>query len=178
MQLLQKQLQPYPEKVSDYYRELKNLGLNYGKNFQGIQQIWVGDNRALGYIKLPENLVDRTKDKLHPALLDACFQLVGVAIRRDRGLYLPVGLDSLSLYQTGCNSVWAYLQLQENNGQIQADLQLFDDNNLIVADIRGLSLQYLNQQSLAKLIAATTVKEDLNDWLYEVVWEDSENGDK
>jgi myxalamid-type polyketide synthase MxaB len=174
IQLLQNQLKPYPEKVSDYYRELKDLGLNYGKNFQGIQQIWQGDNRALAYIKLPENLVDRTQDKLHPALLDACFQLVGVALKSDRGLYLPVGLDSLSLYQTGCNSVWAYLQLEENNGQIQANLQLFDDNNLIVADIRDLSLQYLNRQSLAKLIAAPAVKEDLNDWLYEVVWEDSE----
>jgi 8-amino-7-oxononanoate synthase len=170
------QLQPYPETIDNYYRELKKLGLNYGKNFQGIQQIWAGNNRALAYIKLPENLVDRTKDKLHPALLDACFQLFGVAFKSDRGLYLPVSLDSLSLYQTDCNSVWAYIQIEENNGQIKADLQLFNDNEEIVADIQGLSLQYLNLQSLDKLIAAPAVKEDLNSWLYEVVWEVAEVG--
>ena len=64
---LQQQLTLYPQAIADYYQQLSNQGLNYGASFQGIKQIWQGNNQALGQIQLPKTLVNQGY-QLHPAL--------------------------------------------------------------------------------------------------------------
>ena len=170
---LKSQLQPYPLEIADYYRTLSDRGLNYGVSFQGIKQIWQGEGEALGYIQLPDNLCENNY-QLHPALLDACLQLIGTIAESQSGVYLPVGIESLVLAKPGGNCVWTHVTLKStpSDRQIKADLSLYDDNGAAVAKITNLSLQYLSLESLRKLVDLPADKPDnIDDWLYKIAWE-------
>ncbi len=171
---LKSQLQPYPLEIADYYQILSDRGLNYGVSFQGIKQIWQGEGEALGYIQLPDIIETANDYQLHPALLDACLQLIGTVTDSSSGVYLPVSIESLVLAKSGSNSLWSHVTLKptQNDLQIQADLSLYDDNGAVVAKITNLSLQYLSLESLRKLFDIPAAKIDnIDDCLYEVVWE-------
>ena len=69
--------------VESFYRELAVRGLQFGPAFQGIRSLWRGDGQALGRICLPPELVPASGSCcLHPALLDACSQVVAAALAR------------------------------------------------------------------------------------------------
>src|SRR4029077_17942712 len=52
------------------YEYMRQIGLDYGPLFQGIDRVWQGDREALGRIGLPEALVGEADNYVfHPALL-------------------------------------------------------------------------------------------------------------
>jgi myxalamid-type polyketide synthase MxaB len=161
--------------IKDYYQQLQQQGLNYGKKFQAIQEIWESKDRVLGKINLPNDLISETdRYQLHPVLLDACFQLLGAAIKQDKtGTYLPVGLESLHFYNHPDNCIWCQVEIRSSNNSqsLQADLVLLDSSGLILAKVNGLSLQYVNQQSWQKLTQTKINKLNLSDHLYQLVWQ-------
>ena len=174
---LKSRLQPYAASITDYYQTLSNQGLNYGAGFQGIKQIWQGENEALAYVQLPNDLAKAANNyQLHPALLDACLQLIGTTTTSQSGVYLPVSLESLKLIRSSSSQVWTQVTIKptENDQILQADLILADDSGVMVAEINNLSLQYLSLQSLRKLINVPTSAIAVNQTdqhLYEIDWE-------
>ncbi len=58
------------------YDYLRELGLDYGPAFQGIERIWQGDRESLGLVVLVDFLEQESDAYLFPpALLDACLQV-------------------------------------------------------------------------------------------------------
>ena len=178
---LKSRLQPYIASIADFYETLSNQGLNYGASFQGIKQIWQGENQALGYIELPESLINQAKDyQLHPALLDACLQLIGTVTKSPSGIYLPVGVESLKLIKSikpFLSQVWTQVILKptDNNQVLLADLTLADELGEVIAEIKNLSLQYVSLQSLRKLINSDAIADQqISEYLYEIDWEQQE----
>ncbi|MEN9565214.1 MAG: hypothetical protein RLZZ69_410 [Cyanobacteriota bacterium] len=171
---LQSQLQLQSE-IADYYQSLSRQRLNYGASFQGIKQIWQGEQEVLGYVELPANLSSQASDyQIHPALLDACLQLIGKLTESNSGVYLPVSIESLTLAKASVNHVWTYVTIRPTDNQqiLQADLVLTDDLGQVIAEISNLTLQYLSWRSLEKLLKIPTVAENnLTNWLYEIDWE-------
>lgn len=173
---LKSRLQPYSTSIADYYQTLSKQGLNYGVSFQGIKQIWQGENEALGFIELPDT-VDRTANyRLHPALLDACLQLIGTVTESHAGVYLPVGIESFTLIKSAGDRLWTHVTITESNKQtVRADLILADDSGNAIAKIEDLSLQYLSLQSLQKLLDVPVVENNsIDEWLYQIDWEHKE----
>jgi 8-amino-7-oxononanoate synthase len=172
---LKSQLQPGTLEIADYYQSLSQQGLNYGASFQGIKQIWLGETEVLGYVQLPDNLSSQAREyQIHPALLDACLQLIGTVTEANSGVYLPVGIESLSLAQAKSDRVWAYITIKPTPNQqiITADLVLADNTGVLVAEINNLSLQYLSWRSLQKLLNISTEAENsFTQHLYEIDWE-------
>jgi 8-amino-7-oxononanoate synthase len=148
-----------PISVTDYYQQVKEQGLEYGESFQAITELWVGKEEALGKIELPKASENY---QFHPILLDASLQVLG-AILLDKDIYLPVGCDRIQVYRRPNNCLWSHVQLKSIGQQIKADLQLFDENKALVAEIHGLTLRYANRPK--------PVKADLSSWLYEVDWQ-------
>ncbi|MEM8832501.1 MAG: beta-ketoacyl synthase N-terminal-like domain-containing protein, partial [Cyanobacteria bacterium P01_G01_bin.19] len=163
--------------ISNYYQKLSSQGLNYGKYFQGIKQLWQGNNRALGYIEIAEEITG-DRDLLHPALLDSCLQLIGAAIESDDGVYIPVGIESLRFDKPTVNRVWAEVRInsQESDRVLQADLKVINSLGEVITAIENLSLQYLSQTSFAKLIdkSTETSPANLSSDLYEIIWSPQE----
>ena len=71
------------EKISgqDYYLRLRESGIHYGPFFQSIAQLWRNDGDMLGEVQVPDGPDAKPNGyPLHPAILDACIQVVGAAI--------------------------------------------------------------------------------------------------
>ncbi|AFZ34701.1 6-deoxyerythronolide-B synthase, 8-amino-7-oxononanoate synthase [Stanieria cyanosphaera PCC 7437] len=160
--------------IKDYYQQLQQQGLNYGKNFQALQEIWQSEDKVFGKIQLPDDLISEANQyQLHPVLFDACFQLLGTAIKQQKtGSYLPVGIENLYFYCQPNHCIWCQVEIKpSNNSQsVQADLVLLNSNGLILAKVQGLLLQYVNQQSLTKLTQTKINKLNLSEHLYQLVW--------
>ena len=157
---LTKRTQPF-EGSTDYYRQLQELGFNYGSSFQGIKQLWRGEGQALGQIQLPKSLLGEVEDyQLHPVLLDACLQLVG-AIADYPEIYLPVGIDQLQVYRRSSRLWCEVLRTDFSEQQLKADLCLVDEDGA-VAHLKGLRL---------RLVSGQASQPQLKDCLYEMTWQ-------
>ncbi len=148
--------------VTQYYQQCQQRGINYGKSFQGIKQLWANENEALGLIELPNHL-NSNEYYFHPALLDSCLQILFAALPSElsTATYIPVGLDKLDLYSLPGNKVWSYLELEQDskyNTGLSAKIQLYNDYGDLVAKLTGLKSQAVNSQPRWQ------------NWLYQQQW--------
>jgi acyl transferase domain-containing protein/NADPH:quinone reductase-like Zn-dependent oxidoreductase/acyl carrier protein len=167
---------------SEYYEGMRSRGNDYGPGFQGIQRIWRRNGEALGRIQLSEALVPGSGAyAVHPAVLDACFQLLGAAVSRERALpssddetYLPVNLERFRIYGQADARVWGHVQMRAGDeipGQLLAgDIWLLDESGRIVAEAEGLFLKRASREALRR-----GLRGDRSDWLYQLQWQPRES---
>jgi len=165
----------------EWYRLSHAAGLEYGLAFQGIKQLWCSPGEALGQIQIPNTLASLNNYHLHPAVLDACIQvLVGCItppagmVILGSGLYLPQRIDHLRTFgrlvpESGKApepaTLWCHVRLlRREQRSITVALQVFDDSGTVLADIRGLTCQILAGTGPDALPA-------LNNCLYEYRWQ-------
>jgi acyl transferase domain-containing protein/phospholipid N-methyltransferase/acyl carrier protein len=134
------------------YAVMKERGLQYGPRFQGLETMWHGNKEALGRIQLPDGVLGGTEGyKLHPALLDACFQVLmgtiftGADQAEKSGTYLPVRIGRMVFRKSPrSQSLWSYAKLVGRNASgVEGDLVVLDDEGEIVAEISGFACQLL-----------------------------------
>ena len=159
----------------EYYRRLAAMGLCFGPKFQGIERLWPGRDRSVARIRLPETLASRAEPYVvHPVLLDACWQVAGSMIGDEvpagNGTYVAAGIESFRLYQPMQGSLYSVATRRvkegEKSGALTVDVTVFAEDGRIVAETRGLSLQYTSLPQ-----AGAQPEAGINDLLYEVRWD-------
>jgi malonyl CoA-acyl carrier protein transacylase len=158
--------------VQSHYQSYAEIGLNYGPSFQAIERLWRRGDASQALIQLPESLVSEFDSyKLHPVLLDACFQSAGAALMDDcdRQTYLPLSVKSMRLYGPAADRCWCQARIRPLQHADQKsrtlDIRIVSLDGNIIADVEGLQLI---KSSRTALIAATT--DALSNWLYTVTW--------
>jgi len=162
--------------VFEFYAMLHTRGVQLGQSFQGIKQLWRGNNEALGRIELPDTLLaESERYQTHPALLDACFQVLLAALPTDTvalnndTLYLPTGLGSFTVHSQPGTHVWSRSVMQgptnANSVIFEGDVYLLDDAGQVLIEARGLRLQR------SEPVQQTAPSHELQEWLYELQWE-------
>jgi acyl transferase domain-containing protein/acyl carrier protein len=172
-----------PIAAADYYGSLRQRGFDYGFYFQGITQLWRTDTQPFGRIELPGDL-SAAAYQLHPALLDACLQVLGAAFPENGGdsLYLPVGVETLQIYQHAAHQqVWCQIQSLQakdaNQNSLTADLLLLDEAGRVVAQLSGFALRRITQKAFHRALQkalpqpVAPAQENTTDWLYDVTWQ-------
>ncbi|HZT80840.1 MAG TPA: SDR family NAD(P)-dependent oxidoreductase, partial [Gemmataceae bacterium] len=148
------------------YDYLRTLGLDYGPLFQGIERVWQGERESLGLVQLPDALVPAGDEYLfHPALLDACLQVVipadGDFNQRDGGLYLPFEIEQVRIFRRPGRRVWVHARLLEKTPRWSvAEVDVYDEAGRPVVRVRGLRSQRV----------AGGREESLDDLLYAYRW--------
>jgi acyl transferase domain-containing protein/NADPH:quinone reductase-like Zn-dependent oxidoreductase/ubiquinone/menaquinone biosynthesis C-methylase UbiE/acyl carrier protein len=157
---------------AEVYEALKKIGLDYGPTFQGIHKLWYGDNEALGEIVVSEEVrAEADAFALHPAVTDACLQVILGTVSRTRsrqdvarGVYLPVEIEEVRVWAKPSGNLWCHARLVEMNRQgLVAQLQVIDETGELVVEVRGLRCQYLGVDG--------GQAENLDDLLYEFRWQ-------
>ena len=169
----------FPETVdaTDFYPAMSAHGLQYGPAFQGVERIWRGDGEALGKLLLTEAVqAEATAYEIHPALLDACFQVLAGALATGsgqqvkEGVYLPTGLRRFRLYRQPGAELWVHALFRpddEGNGDVlTGDLYLLDHHGDVVLEALGFRVQRVERTTAAE------AEEDLDNWLYTIRWEE------
>ncbi len=158
----------------EIYIDMVKAGYQFGRCFSLIQNIWSSAGESLGEIEVPEHIFEYSQDYLfHPAVLDACFQCVSRAqvLPDDREItdnfYLPVGLDRIRLFHKPGQRLWSHAQILYDDGEdLTADIQVFDQKGIRIAEIKGFRCQHVEQSE-------TKADNDLDRCLYEFHWEPS-----
>ena len=78
------------------------------------------------------------KYSIHPALLDACFQLTGAAVPSADDLdstendiiYVPVGVQQMRIYSVVGNAIFCHVQMRSASEQSNAKTLTGDFNSL------------------------------------------------
>lgn len=111
---------------------------------------------------LPAGLA-RPAAGIHPALLDACFQLVGALLPAGSEPWVPVHIERLTLHRPVGAEVWARARPRADPPdprELAFDLTLLDPTGSVLADILGLRVRRLE----------ATTHDPLADLQFTVAW--------
>lgn len=133
--------------VGAYYERLARIGLEYGPAFQTIVEIRKSRDAsrpaALSKIEIrPEQAHDLALYRLHPTLLDACFQSLLALVDGGGKSFLPTDIAELCVYCEGSPAT-VYCLAERTAvlpSRIECDLTLMDEHGRVVAAIRGMGL--------------------------------------
>lgn len=158
----------------EFYDALRTRGFDYGPAFQGVERIWYRPGEALGRIRVTQPIEgDLGEYRLHPAVLDACTQVLGAAANilaggENDGLYVPVGFAQVRAFESTGSQFWSHVTLREGSGEgsdtLHADIRLLDDAGRVLAEVSGVRCVRLER-------TAAQEERKIGDWLYEVAWQ-------
>ncbi len=167
-----------PEMISgqDYYRKLRESGIDYGPYFQSITRLWQNNGEMAGEVQVtdaPEAASDGSAIRL--AILDAGFQLFGAAVAAEatvsnrQEICLPTRIDQFRVCgRPGRGQVGhARVQHREANATT-GDVQLLDEAGRVAVEIKGLRFEYLGEG------AQRTAADNLDNCLYTFQWQPKE----
>jgi acyl transferase domain-containing protein/NAD(P)-dependent dehydrogenase (short-subunit alcohol dehydrogenase family) len=164
--------------IATFYQELWKTGLEYGPAFRCIERLWVHQGEALGEIRLPQGLSDAEASEsyaIHPALLDCCFQVLAGLDEKLRtgiqGVYLPVGIESVTVHRRASSHVWCVGRLHQTSGMDESrligDLAVYDEQGECIAEVRGLQLLRVARERFEQIAHK---RPDVRQWLYLPSW--------
>ena len=162
--------------VDEYYRRFLERGIDYGNDFQALEQVWCGDNEAVAKIKFPKSLEESPdhikRYRLHPVMLDACLQLLMTLLPEDdrQCTYLPVSFKRLELHKRIGVVMWASISLNPDDSikgrSINASLNLYNELGDIVVSAVGIVGVKTDVSLLFK-----DFKTDSAKYMYDFKWE-------
>ncbi len=155
-----------------YYRELEGLGVAFGPAFQGVQELWRGQGKALGRLKLPEALAPEPATyALHPVLLDAAFQTLGAAMPAgaDQPTYLMIGFEELVIEAAAQEITWAFGEIRPGArggaDVLLGDIRLLNAQGEPRGRITGMRLKRARREALI-----SPSRSKFSHWLYSLEW--------
>jgi len=123
-------------------------GVEYSGAMRSVRAWRAEGNHASARVELPAD-VAASEYTVHPALLDACWQVAG-ALLAESGTWAPAAVGRISVYRPGVRS--GRCDAEVVNGAASA--RLWDDDGTLALAIDGLCFRRLRGR----------------DWLYEPVW--------
>ncbi|AUX47812.1 polyketide synthase [Sorangium cellulosum] len=165
---------PAPLSAAEHYARMEARAIHYGERFRGVKRLWLGAREALGEVQLPDAVAAQPPAyQLHPALLDACFQVLAAlfiadgAVRAGEDAFVPVSVERVCVHRAPAREVWVHARLlpagAEGVESPAGDLLLLDEDGQLVAEIRGLRAQRLSPDALGR-------RHPAEEWLYTLDW--------
>jgi acyl transferase domain-containing protein/thioesterase domain-containing protein/acyl carrier protein len=151
----------------EIYSACEDHGLIYGPAFQAVESIWKGRREALGIIELPGQLAgDAENFQLHPALLDACFQVVQLSAPESSSnrIFLPERIDRLAFFGRSSTRVYCHARLIQSSSYASTfNFQVCDETGRVLLDGEGYRAQAVRG-------LGTSRTDGPDHWLYESKW--------
>jgi acyl transferase domain-containing protein len=162
----------------EYYKMLSSRGVDYGPAFNGLEDIRRGNGEAIGRIRVPDILKGECQSyHMHPALLDVCLQLLGVALLGDDDLdiggdvYMPMGLEQYYSDLHAMGDGWIHSMIRSGYNKDRetfvGDIRVFNNDGRVMVHFKGLRFKRTTGETLR------CIRQDyISRWLYELQWLD------
>lgn len=141
--------------AADCYKAFKTMGVEYGVGYQGIQEIYQGENQLLAKLYLPLSLQNTQNDYvLHPSLVDCALQSsIGLMFLSEGKATdvngevpfrpsQPFALESLDIIDSLTADMYAWARYSTDNkpsdNTQKMDIDLCDINGNICVKIKGV----------------------------------------
>lgn len=129
-----------------HYARLDERHLTFGPSLQGVRGIHRCDGEGLGEIALPAS-AGAGDYVLHPALLDACLQVMAAALPESTATgkaYLPMSIEQIRVHRSPPADVSSHVRVQASgpagSDTLKASVTVFDAQGL-VATLEGIALR-------------------------------------
>jgi myxalamid-type polyketide synthase MxaB len=145
------------------YDAIGSSSIDVKDSFRWVDKLWLGSGEALAQLRLPEAVGAMDGYRLHPALLDAGFQVAGATLDQEEQseTLLPFSIKAMRVERAQAGTSWWCHAVR--SGPATWDVATFDvDGNLIVA-LEGFEMR--------KAPASAFLRRRLADWLYRVDWQ-------
>ncbi|MCB8908371.1 SDR family NAD(P)-dependent oxidoreductase [Streptomyces sp. CB02980] len=144
--------------ITDGYDRLAELGYGYGPAFRGVRAVWRLGDEIFAEVRLPDRLAQEAgRFGLHPALLDAGLQAVGLAATgadgkepdsggdAATGIRLPFAWTGLHLHRVGASALRVRLAPTANGG---VSVTATDETGTPVLSARSLEFRPVSTRGL------------------------------
>jgi NADPH:quinone reductase-like Zn-dependent oxidoreductase/short-subunit dehydrogenase/acyl carrier protein len=150
-----------------YYQSLSLLHYDFGPLHQGVEELHLGTNEAIGKINFLPGL-ERNRYTIHPAFLDACSH-VGLSLLDGVGedyVFITTSQDRVTLFHPFPDQIWCHAKkVHQTSDSLSLDLMIYDDHtNQLLAEIKGYQLQRIALSTLE-------TKDELSAY-YQIIWEE------
>ncbi len=146
--------------ADDLYRMFAEVGLEYGPAFRKLQRIWLGNSEALAQIDASE---EPSAYRLHPSILDACFQVLLAAADGIEYSSMPVAIGRVTLFEETLQPAYCHaVALTQDAAGIEGDIHLLDASGRVIVQIEKLRCQTLK---------AATRDRSCDDFWYRSNWQ-------
>ncbi|WP_425578365.1 SDR family NAD(P)-dependent oxidoreductase [Streptomyces albiaxialis] len=147
-----------PVPVDEFYEELVSVGFAYGPVFQGLRAAWRRGGEVFAEVALPEDAAaDAMRFALHPALLDAALQTVGLL--GDAASGLPFAWTGVRLHAVGATALRVQLSPAGDGGV-----------RVLVADETGAPVATVDSLVTRPVPADQLGAAERRGSLYELAW--------
>lgn len=160
---------PLLTSAKEVYARLWSHGLHYGPSFQCIRRLGRISQEVLAQLELPT--ADSVDDvyQVHPALLDASFQSMIVAVKRNidespSPVYVPMSIQRIRYFSKPTRACWCHgVVTKQTNSVIEGDTLLCDDQGNVLITIQNLRCAVLESNK--------KTDERYQQWSYDLIWE-------
>ncbi|MCP3924585.1 MAG: SDR family NAD(P)-dependent oxidoreductase [Desulfobacterales bacterium] len=163
------------------YKTFKNIDINYGVAFQGVEKIYTGLGKVLAKLHLPSSVSDTLNQyTLHPAIMDSAIQAsIGLILGIDKENFEPAlayALNKIEIFSKCTSQMWVFIKPSENfekDGLVQKiDIELCDEYGNICVQIKDFSSRLLkdNISNQSGFISQKTAKQ-VENFILTPVWE-------
>ncbi|MCB0079395.1 MAG: acyltransferase domain-containing protein, partial [Caldilineaceae bacterium] len=150
--------------TSAFYQTVAAQQISLGPTFQWMEEIWCGEGEALVKLQRPQEIRTLEGHVLHPGLLNACLQTIGVLASEEGQdtFSLPSVIAAVHLYtQVQGRMWWCYVKQGEKG---QWEIALLDENGRVLAELAGVETQTITREVLHLM-------PEWAEWLYTVDWQ-------
>ena len=157
-----------PLNPDDFYSTSREQNIVFGSSFRWLKATWQHNNETFAELEVPENLGSIEAYRLHPALIDACFQTAaaGLVGRRETETWLPFTIRSVQFANLPTGTSW-YCHTIETKAHCW-DIQLFNEAGDSLLLIEGYEERVVPSEVLRG-------RPIWHDYLYETQWQLSES---
>ena len=131
------------------YAETDRMNHQYRGAFQGIKAAWLGDSESFGEITAPAGVERELGEyRLHPAILDACIQLILPILPTwgtgDTSPWLPVSLGRITWRARPTRTVYAHARrVKYGANWLSVDCLVADADGNVIVEMRDFRIRQL-----------------------------------
>ncbi|KAL4956616.1 hypothetical protein BDW69DRAFT_181394 [Aspergillus filifer] len=130
---------PFPRQVSAPYPIFSRVGVHYGPTFRGLQDVSVMPGQRKAVASLRATTVTGSEYPLHPATIDQCLQLLGLAAAEGLGhhfekILLPTGIEHLYISSEPWNQNHTPMRVCATASPAEGNLNTVNGGMTLVSD--------------------------------------------
>ncbi|MCC7361295.1 MAG: type I polyketide synthase [Anaerolineales bacterium] len=165
-----------PLPLDAYHAALDGQPYQLTGSFRRLAALWrAADGALVGRFRPPADADEQAGYRLHPGLLDSCFQAIGAAAYFDVAIaalgpgevYVPIALGALD-WLGGAEPLWcrATVRAADAGETLTGEVQVYDVAGALLARLSGLQVRRV---AASRLTGARGLA--LARWLYEMQWQ-------
>ena len=149
---------------NEIYNRLNEHGFKYGPYLSIIEESWVSNDECLVRFDVPENVLkDSTTTNMHPAIIDALFQMFGIFERDADGRTLPKGIGGLVINKNICKNMFGYaMKVSKTSDKNYYNCLLLTENGSVICEIQHFFTHRIQSEAEKPQISYTLSWKPIN----------------